>query len=297
MEPPPQNKEVYGKSGAYDDDSENKVEPELKAKVESIINKIPKGYFIGLSKEHAWVICWILGHVFENKNWHSQKAQFVLDLGSGKGYIDRILSSVYKIGVFCVEAEKDRLKSSTRLQRLLNDDKTTSCDTPITRKRDLPLMKSCQCTLLTENDFMLVWKKSLSYFRQLGTPAGEIVVLALKVCGDMFYNIVDWVLTNWEHIKFTAPTECRNLKMFIVPCCLHKSARIRFPSTAPGSTHQLRFQQQKLLGWVRQQLADTSRTLPNASVEAINCPAPSCYFGIEMNLPFPTEMEERACRR
>lgn len=296
MEPPPQNKLDYCKSQALDKGSDNREELELKAAVESIMGKIPKGYFIGLSKEHAWVICCILRHLFENEHMHSRK-QFVLDLGSGKGYIDRILSSVYQIGVFCVEAEKDRLKSSTRLQRLLNDDKTASCDTPFNCKRDLPLMKSCQRTLVTENDFMLVWKKSLSYFRQLGSPAIEIVVLALKVCGDMLYNVVDWVLANWELIKVTAPTECRNLRVIIVPCCLHKSTRLRFPSAVTGSAHQLRLQQRELLGWVRKQLADTSRTPPTAFVEAINCPAPSSYFGIEMNLPFPTEMEERACLR
>lgn len=274
-------------NGGTDDDAL------LETKLRGIMDKIPRGYFIGLSQQHTWLICCVLYYIFEQEGVSSRNSQCVLDIGSGKGYIDRILSSYYKIGVFCVEAEKERLESSTRLQRLLNDDKPASCDTPISGRNSLLLMRSCQYRLRTDADFYVVWERSISYFRQLGTQMDEIVILALKVCGDMFYDIVDWVLTNYKHMRESAPQKCRNAKVFIVPCCLEKSTRLRF--LPPASGEEL---QQLLAAWVKQQLADMSRTEDcSFSVEARKFPGPTSYFGIEMNLSFPTETVKRACPR
>lgn len=253
-----------------------------------IKDKIPKGYFIGLSEPHMLLICWTLQYILENVRNKKNKCwkQYVIDIGSGKGYIDRILSSVFKIGVYCVDSDNERLKSSIRLQRLLNDDNLSVYNR--SKLNELSLMESFRYEMKSAEDFKLIWDKSVSFFKDLNryqnksnTLIDEIVILALKVCGDMIFHIVEWVILNLKggHLCKCA-REVKRLKMFLVPCCFHKSEVLNESLNEDSMNCEKvgRF----LLSWTRKQFEQ----IPTDSIIRCRiCPeAGNNYLGIEIEL-------------
>lgn len=203
---------------------------DIENKINKIKNFIPNGYFIGLTKEHILLICYVIYYVINNNN---NENQCIIDIGSGKGYIDRIISSIYKKRIFCIDEIKDRLKSSERLQDLLNDDKyyylmNESIDGTINNNNNnnKSLMKSFSYKIENVNDFRFIWDKSLDFFKDNNNNNQifkKITILSLKVCGDLIFNIIKWVIYNKIYIKRTLPKECVNkITIFIVPCCPSK---------------------------------------------------------------------------
>jgi hypothetical protein len=178
--------------------------------INDIRNLIPKGYFLGLSDPHIKLICEVLPKLSITNN------TCIIDIGSGKGYIDRIISGYLRIPVFCVDSIKERLKSSIRIQRLLNSDKFN---------KENELMYNYECKLETIEQFEKIMIESNKFFNNVITNEfiiyRQIWILGLKLCGDMFYNLVNLInsyiiINNDNNIK---------INVLIVPCCLHLCQR------------------------------------------------------------------------
>lgn len=214
-----------------------------KQRISNIIDllkeEIPKGWFLGLSETHINLLCYVLNKIVVNNNSN----HYVLDIGSGKGYIDRILSNHYKIKTFCVDSTIERLISNVRLNRLLKDDDIKNFNSKMINNNEKsinkrynninPNMEIFQCHLQNIHDFEKIWIKSIQFFdndNKDNNDVSTITILGLKVCGDMFYDIVEWVF-NYTIMN----NKSENIKLLIVPCCLHLCKQ--FPKSTEISTN------------------------------------------------------------
>lgn len=185
-----------------------------------VYDSIPKGYFLGVSHPHALLICQILqwiGVAGPQKDDHENT--LILDIGSGKGYIDRILSGHYGIPVFCVDKAAERLKSSSRLHALLKSD--SKLDPELKALSSLSLVRNYACSITCLEDYNEVCDKAVQFFQtvQNKREVPRIVVIGLKLCGDMFYDLAEW------HTRSALLTRYSDVRLHIVPCCPHRSFR------------------------------------------------------------------------
>ncbi|KAG0683107.1 hypothetical protein C6P40_005229, partial [Pichia californica] len=141
--------------------NEFKYYKDIENEVENIINDIPKGYFIGLNNEQINIICSVLYYLINKKIGN----KIFIDIGSGKGYIDRIISSIYKIPIICIDEIKERLNSTIKLQKLLNDDKIKFLDDTINGKlnKNLMLIKTIQYKIKNDKDFKIILNKGFEF--------------------------------------------------------------------------------------------------------------------------------------
>ncbi|KGK36187.1 hypothetical protein JL09_g4663 [Pichia kudriavzevii] len=178
----------------------------------SLVNKqrIPQGYFLGVNPKDRLLI----NDILETTKLDEFQQVGVIELGSGKGYISRIISSHYKIPIFCVDSIRERLASSMRVQQLINDDKVLEYANKTAGTFN---MFNYQNEIQSRDDFVEIWYQAMALrqFKEVKT----VVILGVKLCGDFFYNMVDWIA------ETRALMEGFRVEIVVVPCCLHKSIR------------------------------------------------------------------------
>ncbi|KAG0680102.1 hypothetical protein C6P40_000160, partial [Pichia californica] len=47
----------------------------------------------------------------------------------------------------------------------------------------------------------------------------EIIILALKICGDFFFEIIKWFIKNINYIFHNKLRKFEKITLFVVPCC------------------------------------------------------------------------------
>lgn len=158
-----------------------KIQPEVKG--------IP-----GLSKRKTHELSQLLPRIL--KLVDDVDVEFVIDVGSGKSYLSRLLSSY--CNVIAIERNQMRRKASTRLDQLT--------DAKVFYINDL-------AHLDTTEQFVLSRKKNN------GTIPRALLV-GLDVCGDLPIDLISCVIANDLH--FIELVGC-----FVIPCCMHKITKLR----------------------------------------------------------------------
>ncbi|KAH3668100.1 hypothetical protein OGAPHI_001854 [Ogataea philodendri] len=139
----------------------------------------------------------------------------VLDLGSGKGYMARILANEFALKVCCVDREPDRLRSSLRVHRLIQTEIVT----------DTTLVPSGKMVTVAGDiaDDRPIWSRAARFYR-LDTPVHqeiqEVVVAGLQLCGELVYHAADLAMN-------CPKDQVRVSRLVVVPCCLHRIERLR----------------------------------------------------------------------
>lgn len=153
--------------------------------------------------------------------------EYVIDIGSGKGYLSRLLSNHYQCKVFCVDEIGDRLKSSLKLDRLINSHNNIEDAYPHLNANigsnnmtfqthgNLAIMARRLESMADFNDIMA---NSISWFERF-SKLHKITILGIKVCGDIFYQMAKF-LANWIRANSFVSIE---INMVVVPCCVEKS--------------------------------------------------------------------------
>lgn len=213
------------------------IDPE---EISKIRDQIPKGYFFGLSETNIEFYCSVIKLLDIGKT--NKGVNYVIDLGSGKGYIDRILSNHYNIKTFCVDSINDRLIGSLRLSRLIKDDSISNYQANLNRDHNFNTssnMKIYKCELKGIEDFIDVVEQALIFFNngrndQNVTNITNITIIGLKLCGDMYYDIIDWLENSHFHSSSSTSTSTGiDISLLVAPCCPEKSQR--FPELPLGS--------------------------------------------------------------
>ncbi|KAG7881780.1 hypothetical protein KL905_000734 [Ogataea polymorpha] len=139
----------------------------------------------------------------------------VLDLGSGKGYLARILADGFGLKVCCVDKNKDRLKSSLRIHKLIQQEQVSQ-----TSLGPSGNFHTVAAPIEEWEDFM---DEATAFFRRntrLDEKVLDVAVVGLQLCGDMVYRVIDLVSgCSREDIRLCA--------FLVVPCCLHKIVSLR----------------------------------------------------------------------
>lgn len=198
---------------------------------DKVRQEIPSGYFLGIPQQKdIALVCQVLAIVLEQqKSAQPDREFYVLDIGSGKGYIDRILSGVYRVPVFCVDAMKERLNSSLRIQRLLNDDNPQTCSSLhpassfASNHASSSPMINYHYKIRNTQDFSLVWRRFERFVagfgrgKSIAAKPAQILILGLRLCGDLYYAFVDWLVGSFQDNRSVS-----KISVLIVPCCLKR---------------------------------------------------------------------------
>lgn len=189
---------------------------------------IPKGYFLGLNYENIQLIKEILEWIDIDNDNNNGNIQ-VIDIGSGKGFIDRILTGYYNIPVYCIESNKDRNYQSIKLQRLINDDKINRIDPDNNNNINaIKLLGSCNCKISSYESYCKVVRDALQFFNKVSISRtnSKIVIIGIKLCGDMIYELIDYQIRYREEYKDEDEDKYEyEFEMFIIPCCTELSKR------------------------------------------------------------------------
>ncbi|KAG7818833.1 hypothetical protein KL928_002701 [Ogataea angusta] len=139
----------------------------------------------------------------------------VLDLGSGKGYLARILANGFGLKVCCVDHNRDRLKSSLRVHKLIQQEQVSQ-----TSLGPSGNLHTVAASIEEWEEFM---DEAVRFFRlntRLGEKELDVAVVGLQLCGDMVYRVIDLVSDcNRPGIRLCA--------FLVAPCCLHKIVSLR----------------------------------------------------------------------
>ncbi|KAG7698014.1 hypothetical protein KL933_000960 [Ogataea haglerorum] len=139
----------------------------------------------------------------------------VLDLGSGKGYLARILANGFGLKVCCVDHNKDRIKSSLRIHSLIQQEQVL--------QTSLGPSGNLHAVAAPIEEWENFIDEATSFFRRktrLGEKELDVAVVGLQLCGDMVYRVIDLVSgCNRAGIRLCA--------FLVSPCCLHKVVSLR----------------------------------------------------------------------
>lgn len=179
---------------------------ELSQQVISKIESIPKGYLIGTPPNAIPLI------VSTAKRLQDFNPDVIIDIGSGKGYLARLLANYLNKRVLCIDSNPERLSSTVRWDRLINDSNFSQTKTTIVNQKGISNnIKVCNMSLDTIEDFKSILSESRKWLNNQ-SPNQQLALVALKNCGDMVYRLID----------FYHEVGDSQLILVIVPCCYNK---------------------------------------------------------------------------
>jgi len=189
-------------------------------------DEIPSAYRMGMSPTVE-----VTTIRFASRVVRQLGARNVIDIGCGKGYLDRILGNIFGIKVLCVDKEKERLRNTLKWNRLIQE---------ILEERGAIELNGLKyeisgnlCTMAknleTKYDLQNILVRASTFFT-LGKPINvesqDVTMVALKICGDFIYDFVD----NFSAVRELVPRHLfKHINFAIVPCCVEKSKR--FPAS------------------------------------------------------------------
>ena len=189
-------------------------------------NRIPSAYELGMSPVVKTTTIRFAGQVLKQLNTSN-----IIDIGCGKGYLDRILENCFHAKVFCVDKNKERLKNTLKWNSLIRGNLEEQ-GTLILNGRKHGISGNI-CTMMknvkNKSDLRGILLQASTFFR-LGRPLNlhlqDITIVALKICGDFIYNFVDGL----SEIRYSGlGHQLQHINFAIVPCCVGKSER--FPAS------------------------------------------------------------------
>lgn len=136
----------------------------------------------------------------------------VVDIGSGKGYLSRLLANFQGLRVLCVDAINERLKSTIRWDRLINDGRLAQTHAVIGNRACISSnIKTLNLKLDSVDDLRGILKEAHLWSTSISKPP-KMVISALKNCGNMIYDLVHYYST----------LSSSQLGLIVMPCCYHK---------------------------------------------------------------------------
>ncbi|GMG43546.1 unnamed protein product [Ambrosiozyma monospora] len=204
-----------------------------------IIDNIPNSLKLGMSLEKQ-LVTFTFADIVERTINRSSVDPFIIEIGSGKGYLSRVLSNYYKKKTFCVDLNKERLKSNLRINRLVQEDSNMEVLTRLNKKALISSnMAVFHKSLGTESDFKLILKASRDFFKIrecINKTLFQVTIVGLHLCGDLPYTVLDQVAKNrLESERNNVHEESVDVcNVILVPCCpdkitlFPKSAKVRF---------------------------------------------------------------------
>ncbi|GME78582.1 unnamed protein product [Ambrosiozyma monospora] len=213
-----------------------------------LISNIPNSLKLGMSLEKQF-ITFTFAKIVEQTLERSAVDPFIIEIGSGKGYLSRVLSNYYKKKTFCVDLNKERLKSNLRINRLVQDS-NIEVSTRLNKKALISTnMAVFHKSLETDADFKLILKSSRNFFKireSINKTLFQVSIVGLHLCGDLPYTVLDQVAKNHIESKrnvFNAHEESVDVcNVILVPCCPDKVTQF------PKSTKVRLFMEDELSG-------------------------------------------------
>lgn len=154
----------------------------------------------GLSRRKAHELSQLIPRI--TKLIDDRAVEFIIDIGSGKSYLSRVLSR--KCEVICVEHDAMRIKSSKRLDALQGSS--------IAYISNLDQLSSLERHVLSR--------------KKHNDRIPNALIVGLDVCGDLPLSTARFLLDN--EIQFLDI-----MGMLIIPCCFHKITRLLTMDIAP----------------------------------------------------------------
>lgn len=177
------------------------------------IEAVPPGYKIGIQPASILLMILIANKITQTN------PDVVVDIGSGKGHLARFLANYFHYRVLCVDSINDRLKSTIKWDRLINDSNIQQNLTVLQNNNVVSNnVKILNVQLESLSDFKVILSEAKNWSQNI-TKDGQLTIVAVKNCGDMIYNLLD-MIPNFNSIK---------MQLLIVPCCFEKISQ--FPKS------------------------------------------------------------------
>lgn len=191
---------------------ELKITQDVSVSIQEKITSIPKAHILGTHPNALPLIVSVSSKIYEIN------PDVVIDIGSGKGYISRLLANYYNMKVICVDSNNERLKSTIRWDRLINDANIKLTATSMKDQSTVSNnIKALNISLTTIEDFKLILIEAIKWSNN-PSQNQRMVLLALKNCGDMIYHLIDL----YHEIGNN------QLSMLVIPCCYHKISQFPY---------------------------------------------------------------------